>query len=170
MEDKDIIKLVKSLSVEEWENILRKAESSAEPEPASKKKVRRKHYKKEGQKESGKNVPKTLPQPVRKITRMSSGGDKQRVEAMKQPLKIGPRPNKFENSELFNAYKEDVETDKKLWGGKSPSPRVRQPIEYYQVDCIKCGKTCEVPAARIVFMSDSEYSFICDTCSTRGAV
>lgn len=71
--------------------------------------------------------------------------------------------NKFEDSPIFNQFKEDIAIDKKLSGKSDRTPR-RKPAKKVSVACMKCGKICEVDPSQVYYMSKSEYSFDCEKC------
>lgn len=71
--------------------------------------------------------------------------------------------NKFEQSPVFNQFKEDIAIDKKLSGKTERTPR-RKPAKKVSVACMKCGKICEVDPSQVYYMSKTEYSFDCEKC------
>lgn len=77
-----------------------------------------------------------------------------------------PPINKFEQSDLFNAFQDDIERDKKLWGDKQPEPR-RKKAKLVKVKCNACQRECEVDPSLVFVMSKDEYSYKCDRCQGR---
>jgi len=143
----DILKMIEGLSPQEQQKLIKALAGNKE----EKKKVRRKHYKKE----EGQD-PKGLPQP----------------KQQKQKRKKGEYVNEFEDSPLFNSNKQDVNVDKKLWANRAPTERDR-PNNLVNVECKKCGKKDRVDRG-LLFKSRSESgqteeaAYYCNKCCTTG--
>jgi len=73
--------------------------------------------------------------------------------------------NKFEQSQFFNAYKEDSKVDELFWKGREPSNRRKPPRQVMvDVDCSICKKKCKASKNEVFFMSRDEYSYTCPKC------
>ena len=73
--------------------------------------------------------------------------------------------NKFEQSQFFDAYKDDSRADELLWKGREPSDRRKPPRQVMvDVDCSICKKKCKAPKNEVFFMSRDEYSYTCPKC------
>jgi len=145
----DILKLIEGLSPEEQQKLIQAiAGNNAKEE---RKKVRRKHYKKEER--SVDPQEKQEPRPTQK-------------------RKKGEYVNEFEDSPLFHANKQDVETDKKLWANRAPTERDR-PNNLVTVECKRCGKKDRIDRG-LVFKNRNETgqteeaAYYCNKCCTTG--
>lgn len=142
----DILKLIEGLSPEEQQKLIEAIAGNHAKE--ERKKVRRKHYKKE---EQAKEEPR---------------------EPRQQKRKKGEYVNEFEDSPLFHANKQDVETDKKLWANRAPTERDR-PNTYVTVECKRCGKRERIDRS-LVFRNRNEAgqteeaAHYCNKCCTTG--
>ena len=66
-------------------------------------------------------------------------------QAVAQPLDLeGKRLNLFEDQELMNLHKEDIEIDKKLSSGKQPTKRGLRQSNMKDVECCKCHQVYKV--------------------------
>ncbi|MCA9313818.1 hypothetical protein KDA08_05920, partial [Candidatus Saccharibacteria bacterium] len=89
---------------------------------------------------------------------------KEQPEAPKKRGRRKSKPlNKFEQSPVFNQFKDDIAIDKKLSGKAERTPR-RKAVKKISVACMKCGKVCEVEPSQVYYMSKTEYSFDCPKC------
>lgn len=164
-----IVDMISSMSHDEQQALIQSLQSKELPK---KKKVRRKHYKKQEQVDDApqEEVKYERPQSIKRLKKPQNtplGEHAGKVPASIVPMKKERRPNRFEQSSLINAERRDIEIDKKLNAGRPPTQRERS-VEMYEVDCGKCGKSCVVPSSQVFFMPDGEYSFNCNRCSVRG--
>jgi len=108
--------------------------------------------------------PPQEPEPEKVIPASESPTNPPTIQDAKEAHK-SKRPNKFLDSPLFDAHKEDVEIDKKL--ANSDYQRVPRPPNLISVKCSKCGKQFEV-APHTVYQEKGEIrGAICDKCLGR---
>lgn len=99
-----------------------------------------------------------------KVESTKSEGPPVKRARKKQSKKDSDKINKFEQSDIFNAYREDSKIDKKLWGNRKPSERTARKAQKITVKCMTCDTECEVDRSEVYFMSRNEYSFTCNKC------
>lgn len=161
--NEDLIKIIANMSEPERQALIESLSKPTE-EPPKKQKFRRK---KNG---GGDNTSTPSSSDKRKIKRLTKGGNPTdhagKVQASLQKFQVGPRPNKFEQSSVFHADKHLIEEDKRNWKNINPTPRERE-VAIYEVECNRCGKTCEAKENEIFFSGPDEYSFYCDKCGGR---
>ena len=82
------------------------------------------------------------------------------------PLELGERPNKFIGSQDFNAYKENEEIAKILYGDKKPTERTRQ-VEMVDAICTQCEEEYENVPVSICYKDGSDFVFVCNECERK---
>lgn len=156
----ELIKIIANMTEEERQALMQSLSNPQDTAPPTKKqKFRRK---------KNKQVDTTSTPQSKKIRRITKEGTKKegRVQATIKKFDIGPRPNKFEQSPVFNAEKHLIDSDKSNWQHIQPTPRERQ-ITIYEVECSKCGRVCEARENEIFFSGPDEYSYYCARCGGR---
>lgn len=106
----------------------------------------------------------------KKKFRRKNNKEEQQPKQVREPRQANKQLNLFEKDPLFNAFKEDGNVDKKLWSGHKPTER-REPQKLLNINCAKCGKTCQV-SPDLIFRSRDENgqmdqaAYYCNKCCT----
>lgn len=82
--------------------------------------------------------------PPRKRTRAAKQPANNHIESgtatRREKISIGPRPNKFLNSDVKDLHKQDHLIDEKLWQGRQPVARGDRGNNLIEIECYECGE------------------------------
>jgi hypothetical protein len=110
------------------------------------------------------SAPSKSPSKVRKSSQTKEPVKNNKgTQARVLPFEQNPnRPNLFVDMGFDQMCKEDIQIDKKLNAGRTPSPRKRR-TTLVEAECTRCGKIYTV-SIQLVKRVEGELVFVCDRC------